>query len=73
LGIAEYDVSKRDAFGIVDLRLGVGNDQWTLTGFASNLTDEAYLEEVIPAPEFGGNFNHPGTERRYGLELSYRY
>lgn len=73
LGIAEYDVARRDEFGIIDLRLGVGNEIWTVTGFATNLTDEHYLEEVIPAPEFGGNFNHPGTERRYGVEFSFRY
>lgn len=73
LGIAEYDVARRDEFGIIDLRLGVGNDNWTLVGFATNLTDENYLEEVIPAPEFGGNFNHPGTERRYGVEFSFSY
>lgn len=73
LGIANYDVAQRDAFGIIDLRLGVGADNWTVTGFASNLTDENYLEEVIPAPEFGGNFNHPGAERRYGVEVSFRY
>lgn len=73
LGIADFDVARRDEFGIIDLRLGVGGDNWTLTGFASNLTDENYLEEVIPAPEFGGNFNHPGSERRYGVEVSFRY
>lgn len=73
LGIAEYSVARRDEYAIVDLRMGFGNDNWTVTAFASNLTDESYLEEVIPAPEFGGNFNHPGTERRLGLELSYRY
>jgi len=73
LGIADYSVAQRDSFALVDLRMGVGNDNWTVTAFATNLTDEAYLEEVIPAPEFGGNFNHPGTERRLGLELSYRY
>jgi len=73
LGIAEYDVARRDEFAIIDLRLGIGGDNWTVTGFATNLTDEAYLEEVIPAPEFGGNFDHPGAERRYGVEVSFRY
>ena len=34
------------------------------------LTDENYSEEVIPAPEFGGTFDHPGSQRRYGVELS---
>lgn len=73
LGTANYDVARRDAFGIIDLRLGVGSNNWTVTAFASNLTDEHYLEEVIPAIEFGGNFDHPGAERRYGLEVSFRY
>ncbi len=73
LGIADYSVSRRDEFALVDLRMGFGNDNWTITAFATNLTNESYLEEVIPAPEFGGSFNHPGTERRLGLELSYVY
>jgi iron complex outermembrane receptor protein len=73
LGIAEYSVSRRDAYTIVDLRLGIGGDNWTLTAFGTNLTDEHYLEEVIPAPEFGGSFDHPGSQRRYGLELSFQY
>ncbi|MEJ8567854.1 TonB-dependent receptor [Elongatibacter sediminis] len=73
LGIAEYDVARRDEFAIVDLRVGIGGDNWSVTGFVTNLTDEHYLEEVIPAPEFGGNFDHPGAERRYGVEFSIRY
>ena len=35
--------------------------------------DEDYLEEVIPAPEFGGTFNHPGTERRVGVEATLKF
>ena len=73
LGIAEYSVTQRDAYAIFDLRTGIAWDNWTLTVFGTNFTDEDYLEEVIPAPEFGGAFNHPGSERRYGLELAYRY
>ena len=38
-----------------------------------NLTDEEYLEEVITAPEFGGSFIHPGSLRRAGVELAYRF
>ena len=71
LGTAEYSVSRRDAFATVDLRMGVAGDSWTLTGFVTNLTNEDYLEEVIPAPEFGGSFNHPGAQRRYGVELAF--
>jgi len=73
LGTAENSVTQRDSFGLIDLRVGIGNENWTLTAFGTNITDERWLEEVIPAPEFGGAFNHPGTERRLGLELAYRY
>ncbi len=73
LGIAEYSVSRRDAFATVELRVGVQADNWTLTGFVTNLTNEKYVEEVIPAPEFGGSFDHPGSQRRYGVELEYRF
>ena len=40
-----------------------------------NVTDEDYLEEVIPAPEFGGSFIHPGTsyERTAGVEVIYSF
>ncbi len=73
LGLGDFSVSRRDSYSIVDLRLGIAMDNWTLTGFADNLFDEKYLEEVIPAPEFGGSFDHPGSERRVGVELSFRY
>ncbi len=73
LGIAEFSNARRDSYTTVDLRAGVQGSTWTLTGFAANMTNEKFLEEVIPAPEFGGSFNHPGTERRYGVELSVRF
>ncbi len=73
LGTAEYSIALRDAYSIVDLRVGIEGNTWTLTGFATNLTNEKYIEEAIPAPEFGGVFNHPGSQRRYGVELSFRY
>lgn len=73
LGIADFSNARRDAYSIVDLRVGIQGDNWTLTGFAMNLTDEKYLEEVIPAPEFGGSFNHPGAQRRYGVEATFRF
>ena len=31
----------------------LAGENWTITAFASNLTDEKYPEEIIPAPEFG--------------------
>ncbi len=73
LGIADFSNARRDAYSTVDLRAGIQGERWVLTGFVSNLTDENYLEEVIPAPEFGGSFDHPGQRRRYGVEVSFRF
>ncbi len=73
LGFADFDNSRRDKYHLVNLRAGVEGEAWSVTAFAKNLTDENYLEEVIPAPEFGGAFNHPGTQQRYGLEVNYRF
>ena len=73
LGTAEYSNARRDEYSTVNLRLGLEGEKWTVTAFVLNLTDEKYLEEVIPAPEFGGVFNHPGSQRRAGLEVSFRF
>ncbi len=73
LGIADFSVSRRDEYTTVDLRVGIRGDNWSLTAFGANLTDEKHLEEVIPAPEFGGSFDHPGSQRRYGVEVSFDF
>ena len=68
-----YDKTDRARYDTVNLRLGVERDNMTIVAFAKNLTDEDYLAEVIPAPEFGGVFAHPGPQRRLGLEISYQF
>jgi iron complex outermembrane receptor protein len=73
LGTADFSNAKRDSYFTVDLRAGVEGERWSVTAFASNLTDEKYLEEVIPAPEFGGSFDHPNARRRIGVEVGYRF
>jgi iron complex outermembrane receptor protein len=73
LGAADFSNAKRDSYFTVDLRAGVEGERWSVTAFASNLTDEKYLEEVIPAPEFGGSFDHPNARRRIGVEVGYRF
>jgi iron complex outermembrane receptor protein len=72
-GIAEYSVAKRDTYATVNLRVGLQGDKWTVSAFALNLTDEKYLEEVIPAPEFGGTFDHPNARRRVGVEVGFSF
>lgn len=69
----EYSVAERKRFTLANLRMGVETDKWTAALWVDNLTKEDYLEEIIPAPEFGGSFIHPGSERRIGGEVSYRF
>lgn len=73
LGNADFSNARRDAYTTLDVRAGIQGENWALMGFARNLTNTNYLEEVIPAPEFGGSFIHPGSRRSYGVELSYRF
>ncbi len=70
---ADFSRTRRDAYDIVNLRLGLEGEQWRATAFANNLFDEEYLAEVITAPEFGGSFVHPGTDRVYGLEVAFSF
>ena len=70
---ANYGLTQRNAYDIVNLRIGLQSDFWSITGFAKNLFDNEYLEEVIPAPQFGGSFIHPGAKVRYGLEVVYKF
>ena len=73
VGDADYTVTQRDEFGILDMRVGIEGETWNLTVFAENLLDEDYLNEVIPAIEFGGSFLSPGGQRRIGVELGYKF
>ena len=71
VGDADYSVTERDEFSILDVRVGVRiDDRISIVAFAENLTDERYLNEVIPAIEFGGSFISPGGLRRFGAEVS---
>jgi iron complex outermembrane receptor protein len=72
-GQADYSRTKRESFNTVDLRLGVETAQWSITAYARNLFDEKYLAEVIVAPEFGGEFIHPGARRTYGVEGTIKF
>ncbi len=68
VGNARYDVAEREAFGVLNVRAGVEGESWSLAVFAENLLDRKYLNEVIPAIEFGGSFASPGARRLIGVE-----
>lgn len=70
---ANYTNSRRDAYGILNLRGGFKGDQWSLVAFANNATKKKYLAEVIVAPEFGGAFVAPGARRTIGVEGTFKF
>jgi len=73
VGDADYSVSRRDTFGVMDLRIGIESQSWSITAYAENLFNEKYLNEVITAVEFGGSFISPGGRQRFGVELGYKF
>ncbi len=69
----DFSESARDSFSIVDLRVGIEATNWSVTAWGRNLTDEEYLQELIPTPEFGGSFIHPSALRSYGVDVRYSF
>ena len=69
------DMSKatRDSYDTLNARIAFDAENWGVTIWGRNITDESYLEEVIPAPEFGGSFIHPGARDSYGIDFNYRF
>lgn len=70
---SDMSKARRDAYGTIDARLGVSSEHWDVMLWGRNLASKHYLQEVIPAPEFGGSFIHPSPLRSYGLEVTFRY
>lgn len=72
-GQGEFSKQKRDPYSVLNLRAGVSNGAITVTAWGRNITDEDYLQEIIPAPEFGGSFIHDSLGDSYGLDVSYSF
>jgi iron complex outermembrane receptor protein len=73
--VFDADMSKatRDSYDTLNARVSFDAENWGVTIWGRNITDEKYLEEVIPAPEFGGSFVHPGVKDSYGIDFNYRF
>ncbi|MEO1119434.1 MAG: TonB-dependent receptor [Pseudomonadota bacterium] len=65
--------ARRDDYGLLNVRFSLSGERWTATLYGRNVTDEEYLQEVIPAPEFGGSFVHPSARDAYGAEFTFRF
>ncbi len=70
---SDFSRARRDDYGTLNLRVGIEAENWSVAVWGRNITDEEYLEEIIPAPEFGGSFNHQAAADAYGAEFSYRF
>ncbi|MDX2273987.1 MAG: TonB-dependent receptor [Hyphomonadaceae bacterium] len=58
----------RDPVNLVDLRLGVQSETWSLIAWSKNLLDEEYNAEYSP-----GGFMFKAQPMRWGIELSRRF
>jgi len=73
--VFDADMSKatRDSYNTLNARVSFDAENWGVTLWGRNIADEKYLEEIIPAPEFGGSFVHPGAKDSYGIDFNYRF
>lgn len=69
----DFSRASRDAYNTLNLRVIFDADDWSVALWGKNITDEQYLQEVIPAPEFGGSFIHPSSRDEYGIDFTYRF
>lgn len=63
-----FNVTERDPVNLVDARIGIEGEAWSLTAWAKNLFDERYNTEFSP-----GGFVYRALPARYGLDFRYRF
>jgi iron complex outermembrane recepter protein len=63
-----YDSTSRDPVSLLDLRLGLQGEKWSVTAWSKNLTNTIYNAEFSP-----GGFLWRALPRRYGLDFEYRF
>jgi iron complex outermembrane receptor protein len=63
-----YNTTSRDPVSLVDLRIGLDADKWSLTAWSKNLSDKLYNQEFSP-----GGFLFRALPRRYGVEFMYKF
>jgi iron complex outermembrane receptor protein len=63
-----YNVTSRDPVDLLDLRMGLQGDRWSVTAWSKNLGNKLYNEEFSP-----GGFLWRALPRRYGLEALYKF
>ena len=72
-GRGDFSKQHRKPYQTTNLTITLQADRWDLSAWATNLFDEDYLAEIIPAPEFGGSFIHDSYGRTFGLRATYKF
>lgn len=71
--------TKRDPVELLNLRVGVDSDSWSIVAWSRNLLDEEYNAEWSPGPQF---FPNPGNTNNFvfkappmtwGVDFTYRF
>jgi iron complex outermembrane receptor protein len=71
--------TKRDPVNLLNLRVGLEAERWTLTAWARNLTNEIYNAEWSPGPQFfpspgySNNFVFKAQPRVWGADVTFRF
>ena len=68
-----YNITSRNPVSLVDLRLGLQAEKWTVTAWSKNLTNKIYNAEFSPGNVGGAGFLWRALPRRYGVDLDYRF
>ena len=63
-----FNTTVRQPVDLVDVRVGVNSDSWSMAAFASNLFNEKYNAVFSP-----GGFVFKARPRIYGVEASYKF
>jgi iron complex outermembrane receptor protein len=77
-GKTYWSIDGRDAEGaytVVDLRLGLRGDAWSVTAFAENATDEEWIEYYVSRrfTSLRTDIAWPSPPRMIGVEARYRF
>jgi outer membrane receptor protein involved in Fe transport len=67
----EFDILKQDSYTLVDLRAGLERDEWKVTLWGRNVTDEYYWTNVSFAADSMVRFT--GMPATYGVSVNYRF
>jgi iron complex outermembrane recepter protein len=68
-----YNITSRDPVSLVDLRMGLQGQRWTVTAWSKNLTNKIYNAEFSPGNVGGAGFLWRALPRRYGVDLDYKF